>query len=93
MIDRRFMPVRVGKYKDYKMVKYCKQCAWHVPSIVGWDIPHIKCTNPLVNKKAPDILADNTINGIPCVTERRKTGWFSACGIKGKQFKAMLIID
>ena len=66
-------------------VKLCKDCKWS--KLTEGDNYTLRCMNPEVNSKDAWALANRHHNGSDPRSEREKKGWFSACGMKGKQFE------
>lgn len=69
---------------DYPKVLRCANCKWSAP-IRDWDL---KCTHPIVNAGDPYYLSYGTQKlGSDCTDQRRQTGWFAKCGIKGRLYE------
>ena len=69
-----------------KPVVFCRDCKFSATDPNGaWQL---RCHNPEVNRKDGWALGcAETFRGVECVTERRDNGWFSVCGMKGKQYE------
>ena len=64
---------------------FCKDCKWAIPDHnSGWNL---RCINAKVNSKDSWALSSRAnLRGTDCTSERGKRGWFSVCGINGKQW-------
>lgn len=65
-------------------VKFCRDCRHSLAAR-----EYLYCSHPVVNKGNCYALAavaplSAVEDYIRCLREREKTGWFDACGIKGK---------
>jgi hypothetical protein len=65
---------------------FCKDCKWAIPDgNASWNL---RCINPKVNSQDSWALASRgQTRGTDCHTERARSSWFAACGIKGKQWE------
>ena len=64
----------------------CAQCTHSVPDKnSSWSL---RCHHPIVNSKDSWALSGGTCNGTSCSDERGRTGFFDACGMKGKLWEA-----
>lgn len=63
-------------------VKFCKDCTYSFPDKNSpWNL---RCQHPQINSKDPWALAQTEFTGSECRLERDKTGWFAACGQRGR---------
>jgi hypothetical protein len=77
------------KNKPYPAL--CKDCKWSVPESSEHRSSFNLCTHPKVVAKDNWALAANFEGkpyGSSCSEERRKTGFFVACGAKGKLWES-----
>jgi hypothetical protein len=68
-------------------IVFCSNCQHGKPDPnATWNL---RCHNPEVNRADGWALGSpySAGRGTECTTERRKTGWFAVCGIKGKQYE------
>lgn len=67
-------------------VVFCRDCKHSEADRTSpWQL---RCHNPDVNRHDSWALASSEQGrGTDCHTERRYTGWFSKCGIKGKLYE------
>jgi len=67
-------------------IVFCAQCKFSAPDKTSsWNI---RCHNLEVNRNDGWALGSaDDMRGVDCTSERRTTGWFSICGIKGKQYE------
>lgn len=68
-----------------KELKYCANCVYARMEKSPYDM--LKCLNTYVLSNDAGELANVRPKGKDCTEERRQTGWFSVCGIKGKKFE------
>jgi len=70
---------------NYPTVKRCIDCRWSVKRNDRWDMA---CQHPLVNAADPYFLSyDHAKLGSDCTDQRRQTGLFAKCGMRGKLFE------
>ena len=67
-------------------VVFCRDCKFSAPDQSSpWSL---RCHNPEVNRHDSWALASSDQGrGTDCTTERRATGWFLICGVKGKLYE------
>jgi hypothetical protein len=69
-------------------VVFCANCKHSQPDPISpWQL---RCHNPEVNRYDGWALSSGAASGrgTDCFAERKNCGWFSICGIKGKQYEA-----
>ena len=63
--------------------KFCNTCKWALDR----DQVSLRCVNPRVNSKdAYALSSSSNYRGSSATGERTLRGWFSVCGMKGKQW-------
>lgn len=73
------------------MIKTCKDCKFSKPdSTYDWEL---RCQNIEVNSKDAWALGSAKFKGKSAVEERRNTGFFAVCGMKGKLWEQKTELD